>query len=93
MVLFSIPPLPGRQYLRRNCTLPPLLAHFVCDVFCFSFLLSIVIEDRTPILAANIWALSVRGGRVVHLVEELDERLVGDLGGIEDYLKGFGIWP
>lgn len=48
-------------------------------------------EDTTSVLRANIRALHVRGGGVVHLVEELEERTVGDLLGVVDDLQCFRI--
>lgn len=87
MIGFRVPPFSGRQDLGGNlAVLPPLLLHFLCDVFCDFLLLGVVIEDGAAVLGSNVWTLPVQSSRIVHLVEEFDELAVGDLLGIEDDL-------
>lgn len=82
MVGLSIPPLPRRQYLSDDAALPPLLIHLVCDISGLLLLLLIMVEDAAPVLRPNVWALAIRRGRVVHLVEELEDGAVRQLLGV-----------
>jgi hypothetical protein len=91
MVSLGIPPLSRRQDLRGNSPLPPLLIHLLGDLLRNLLLLGVVVENSTAVLRAHVGALAVRGGGVVHLVEEFEERAVLDLGGVIDYLKRFGV--
>jgi hypothetical protein len=91
MILLGIPPLPRLQYLSDNTSLPPLLVHFLRHLSGFLFLLGVVVEDGAAVLGACVWALTVRSGGVVHLVEEFEEGAVGDLGGVVVDLEGFGV--
>lgn len=76
MILLSIPPLACRQDLSHNASLPPLIVRLLCDILCDLLLLIIMIEDAAPVLRADIWTLSVRCGRVVHLVEVFEDLAV-----------------
>lgn len=92
VVCFRIPPLPRWKDFGDNlASFPPLFADFLSDVSRYLFLLFIVIKYATSVLRSPVWALLVFGCWVVHLVEELEQLTVGDLLGIEDYLKCFGI--
>ncbi len=51
-----------------------------------------MVEDGAAVLRAAVHALAVLGGGVVHLVEELEEGGVGEEGGVEGHLEGFGVW-
>lgn len=78
--------------LRRDApALPPLLLRAVRHIPRNLLLLGVVREDRAAVLGAGVSALAVRGRRVVHFVEELEETGVGDEGGVEGYLQGFGV--
>jgi hypothetical protein len=48
-----------------------------------------VVEDAAAVLRTRIRALAIRGRRVVHLVEVLQQGAVGDFSGVEDDLTGF----
>src|SRR5215470_7441845 len=50
-----------------------------------------MVEDRRAILAAEIEALAVAGGRVVVLPEHLKQLRVADLGRVEPYLDRLGV--
>jgi hypothetical protein len=91
MILLSIPPLPSRKDLSDNTALPPLLVRLLRHFFCNRLLLIAVIEYATSILRANIWALSVGSGRVVHAIEVFEQFAVGDLLRIEHELTSFCI--
>lgn len=93
MILLGIPPLPGLQNLRTHRSLaPPLLLHLLRHLLGFFFLFGGVVEDGGAVLGAGVHALAVLGGGVVHLVEELEEGAVGEEGGVEGHLEGFGVW-
>lgn len=92
MVSFGIPPLTSRQNLGRNAAFPPLLVHFLRDFSGDLLLLGVVIENGGTVLCADIGALSIDGSGVVHLVEELKKRSVGDGIRVVGDLKRFGIW-
>ena len=51
-----------------------------------------MVEDGAAVLGSRVHALAVRGGGVVHGVEEGEEGAVGEGGGVEGYLEGFGVW-
>jgi len=92
VIRLSIPPLPSRQDLRRDGpALPPLLLSLLRDLPRLLLLLLGVIEYRGAVLRAGIHALAVLRGRVVHLVEELEEGAVGELRGIEGHLQRLGV--
>lgn len=92
VVVFGIPPLAGRQNLRDDLALPPLLVnelgHFLGDLL----LLGVVVEDAGAVLRASVRTLAVQRRGVVHPVEELQEFLVRDFGRVVGYLESFGIW-
>ena len=92
VISLGIPPLPRRQDLRGNSPLPPLLIHLLSHLLGDLLLLGVVEENRAAVLRSHVRALSVRGGGVVHLVEEFEERAVLDLGGVVDYLERLGVW-
>lgn len=92
MILLCIPPLSCRQNLRHDAALPPLVVDLLGDVACLLLLLGIVEEDGGAVLRACVGPLAVRGGGVVHLVEEFEEGAVGYFCGVVDYLEGFGVW-
>jgi len=91
MIGLRIPPLTSRKHLGSDLAFPPLLIDLLRDILCNPLLVIIVIEYGTPVLRSDIGALTVRGGRIVHLVEELDELVVCDFLGIVDDLKSFGV--
>jgi hypothetical protein len=91
MILLRVPPLPGRQDLCDNASLPPLLVDLLRDLSRLLLLLGVVIENCATVLAACIRTLSVRGRRVVHLVEEFEKRGVRYLLRVVDDLEGFGV--
>lgn len=92
VVRLSIPPLACRQNLSADTSLPPLLVDLLGDLLCDLLLLVIVVENRAAVLCADVRALAVFGGGVVHLVEELEQRAVFDLGGVVHDLQGFGVY-
>ncbi len=51
----------------------------------------VVIEDSRSVLSASITALAVLSCGVVHFVEELQKRSVGDGGGVKGYLERLGV--
>ena len=78
MVILRVPPLARLEYLRRNLTLfPPLLLHLLRHALRLRLLLRRVVEDGAAVLGSRVHALAVRGGGIVHLVEEFDEGGVG----------------
>lgn len=92
MILLRIPPLPRLQDLRAHGPLfPPLLLHLLRDFLRLLLLLRGVVEDGAAVLRTRVHALAVLGRGVVHLVEELEEGGVGELGGVECHLEGFGV--
>ena len=91
VISLGIPPLARRQHLRGNSPLPPLLIHLLSYFLRNLLLLGVVVENRAAVLRTHIGALAVRGGGVVHLVEEFEERAVLDLGGVVDHLECFGV--
>ena len=94
MVILRVPPLPRLQDLRRYfpLRLPPLLGHLLRHDIRLCLLLGRVREDGAAVLCARVHALAVGRGGVVHLVEELEEGGVGEGGGVEGHLEGFGVW-
>src|SRR6516164_11255925 len=48
-------------------------------------------EDRRTVLAAEVEALAVAGGRIVVLPERLEQLGVADLGRVEPYLDRLGV--
>ena len=50
-----------------------------------------MVENGAAVLGAAIHALAVFGRGIMHAVEKQEEGGVGDDGGIEGYLKGFGV--
>lgn len=91
MVLLRIPPLPRGNHLRHDLALVPLLVRQLRDLLGRLALLVVVVEDGAAVLRAGVGALAVRGGGVVHAVEELEEGAVGDLRGVVDDLQGFRV--
>lgn len=92
MIILSIPPPTRLQDLRTNpILLPPLLLRLLRHLLRLRLLLGAVVEDGAAVLGSGIHALAVLGRGVVHAVEELQQGAVGELGGIERHLEGFGI--
>lgn len=91
VVVLGVPPLAGRQDLRHDLALPPLLVDLGRDLLGDLGLLVVVREDARAVLRSVVRPLAVRGGGVVHAVEELEELLVGDLGRVVDDLCRFGV--
>lgn len=93
MIILRIPPPARLQNLRRNgpLLLPPLLLGLAGHEFGLGFLLGGVVEDGAAVLGSGVHALAVRGGGVVHFVEEFEEGGVGEGGGVEGHLEGFGV--
>ena len=50
-----------------------------------------MIENRRPVLGSPVWALAIDLRSIVILPEDLQEIVVGDLGGIEFHFDGFGV--
>src|SRR6516164_2934980 len=50
-----------------------------------------MVEDRRAVLAADIEALPVAGGRIVDPPERLEQLCVADLGRVEPHLDRFGM--
>src|SRR6516162_2142717 len=48
-------------------------------------------EDRRPVLAAEVEALAVAGGRIVDPPERLEQLRVADLGRVEPHLDRLGV--
>lgn len=93
MIILCIVPLSRGRNLRRDRMIRiPLLADLLLDILCGLQLLVTVREDRAAVLGACVGALAVLGRGVVHAEEEFDQLPVGDEGGVEEDLEGFGIW-
>lgn len=92
VVLLGIPPLARRQDLGDDRVLPPLLVGLLGDFLGDALLLVRVVEDAAAVLRAGVRALAVRGRGVVHFVEVGDDGGVGEFGGVEDDLAGFGVY-
>lgn len=86
VVVFSIPPFSCGQDLRHDPVLPPLLIDLGSDLLGDLGLFIAVCEDARSVLRSAIRPLAVDCGRVVHAVEELEDLLVGNLGGVVDNL-------
>jgi uncharacterized membrane protein len=85
VIVFCVIPLCGSLDLGRDgFTLVPLLSNLLLDLFSYAQLLVTLGEDGRAILSAGVGALSVQGGRVVHLEEKLAQLTVGDLLGVKD---------
>ena len=92
MIILRIPPLARLENLRRNLALlPPLLLHLLRHALRLPLLFRRVVKDGAAVLGSCIHALAVRGGGIVHFVEEFEEGGVGEGGGIEGHLEGFRI--
>src|SRR5258708_22153109 len=50
-----------------------------------------MVEDRRAVLAADVEALAVAGGRIVDSPERLEQLRVADLGRVEPYLDRLGV--
>ena len=88
-----IPPLAGGQDLSRDVSaLPPLLLRLVRHIARLALLLVGVVEDGGAVLRAGVHALPVLGRGVVHLVEELQQRAVRQLRGVESHLQRLGVY-
>lgn len=92
VVCLGIPPFPGWQDLGDHASLPPMLIHLLCDAPRLLLLGLVVVENSTSVLRSNVRALTVRGRRVVHLVEEFEDGAVGELLRVVDDLECFGVW-
>jgi hypothetical protein len=92
VVLLCVPPLSRRQNLGHHAALPPLLVDLLGDVARLLLLLGVMVEDGGAVLRACVWTLAVRGGGVVHLVEEFEEGAVRDFLRVVDDLESFGVW-
>jgi hypothetical protein len=90
----------GRPPASRGCdlghdgarVLPPLRARLGRDLARDALLLLVVEVDGRAVLGPRVRALAVEGCRVVGAVEEFEELAVGDLLGVEDDLRGLGVW-
>lgn len=91
MILLGGPPRPGGGDLGDDGALPPLLVGLLGDLAGDALLLVVVEVDGGAVLGPRVRALAVEGRGVVGAVEELEELAVGDLGGVEDDLGGFGV--
>ena len=92
VIRLRIPPLARRQNLRRDGpALPPLLLRLLRNLPRLPLLLLAVVEDRGAVLRARVHALPVLRRRIVHLVEELQQRAVRQLRGVEGHLQGLGV--
>lgn len=91
VVVLGIPPGAGLQDLGADLAVVPLVVGLVGDVLGDLLLLGVVVEDAAAVLGADVRALAVGGGGVVHAVEVLDQAAVGDFGGVVDDLERFGI--
>lgn len=91
VVRLSIPPFARGQHFGGDAALPPLLVDLLRHLLRNLLLLRVVVEDGAAVLRAHVGALAVLGRGVVHLVEELEERAVFDLGGVVDYLERLGV--
>lgn len=92
MICLRIPPFARRQNLRNNLPLPPLLIRQLCDLSRNTLLLRIMVEDSRTVLRPCIWTLTVRGGRIMHLIEEFEELSVSNLARIICNLQSFGVY-
>lgn len=73
MILLGVPPCPTGQDLSVNLlSLPPLLLRPGQDIAGDCRLLIIVRKDSGAVLGADVSALAVQGGRIVHFEEEFD---------------------
>ena len=92
MIILRIPPLPRLKNLRRNLPLlPPLLLHLLRHALRLLLLLGRMIKNGAAVLRARVHTLAIGRRRVVHFVEEFKEGGVGEGGGVEGHLEGFGI--
>lgn len=92
MIRLGIPPLTRRQDLSDNlATLPPLLLDLLRHLARNLFLLGVVEEDAAAVLAARVGPLAVVCRRVVHFVEELEQRAVADLFWVVHHLQRLGV--
>ena len=51
-----------------------------------------MIKNAASVLRACVATLTVLGRGVMHAVKEFEEGGIGEFGGIEDDLKGFGVF-
>src|SRR5215475_670088 len=79
-----------RGDLRDDRPPPRLLLGVACGDRGF-LLGSVVEEDRRTVLAAEVEALAVAGGRIVDPPERLKQLLVADLGRVEPHLHCLGV--
>lgn len=87
-----IPLLRLRDHRCDLALLPPLLLGLLRHGLRLLFLLRRVVKDPGAVLRSGVAALPIQGRGVVHFVKEFEERDVGELRGVERYLKGFGVW-
>lgn len=93
MIRLGVPPFRhGRNLRRDGAVLPPLLLDALGHVAGDAGLVVVMVVDAAAVLGADVGALAVGGGGVVHLVEELEQLAVGDFGGVECDLQGFRIY-
>lgn len=93
MIIFCIPPSAGLKNLGCDRpTLPPLLLRSFCYLLRLRFLLRVVVEDGRTVLSATIHALPILGRRIMHFVEEFEERGILNFFRIEYYLKRLGVY-
>jgi len=91
VVVLGIPPLLRGKDFRLDLPTPPLLVGLGRDLPRNLLLLGIVEEDAAPILRADVVALLVMRGWVVHAIEELDQLSVADLLRVKSQLRRFGM--
>lgn len=93
MIALRIPELRRLGDLRHDFRLgEPLRLRQPRDFLRYLGLFGRVGEDGTSVLGACVGALTVLGRGVVHAVEEFDEGGIGELGWVECYLEGFGVF-
>ncbi len=92
MLGFGLPELGGRNHLGDHLSGPQPGGVDVGDGVVRDLLLFVVeIEDRRAVAGADVVALTVLGGRVVDLEEELQQRPVVGLCRVVDDLDGLGM--
>lgn len=79
MIVLRIPPIASRQNLGRNTLFPPFLSHLRRQTPRLLLLRLIMKENRTPILTARIRSLAINSRRIMHLIEELQQRSIRHL--------------
>lgn len=84
VVILCVPPLLGGEDLGDDLAVPPLIIGFLCDLPRDGFLLGGVVEYPAPVLGSLVGTLLVRGGGIMHAVEEFEELGIRYFGGVVD---------